>query len=147
LAKGLSKGKPERERRELSMKKTLIYLTIIGFCAVCLTGCFFGHQEYLVRTVKTPVNAWTDTRYTAEANSYKILGTVKAEGRSTTVLGIVVEGKEGTGLLWEEAQDRYGDKLDGIKDISAISTYKAILPPIYGEIITTYYGKAIQMKK
>ena len=119
----------------------------MGFCAVFLMGCAMGHLEYMDRSLKRPLNASTDTRYTADAKSYKILGTVKATGRSTTVLGIVVEGKEGTGLLWEEAQDKYGDKLDGIKDISAISNFKAILPPIYGEIITTYYGKAIQMKK
>jgi hypothetical protein len=129
------------------MRRTVIYLTLIGFCAVCLMGCALGHYEYMYRTIKPPVNAFTETKYTADAQSYKVLGTVKAEGRSTTVLGMVVDGKEGTGLLWEEAQDKYGDKLDGIKDINAISTYKAILPPIYGEIVTTYYGKAIQMKK
>ena len=129
------------------MKKVAIYTILMGFCAVFLMGCAMGHLEYMDRSLKRPLNASTDTRYTADAKSYKILGTVKATGRSTTVLGIVVEGKEGTGLLWEEAQDKYGDKLDGIKDISAISNFKAILPPIYGEIITTYYGKAIQMKK
>ena len=128
------------------MKKVVTYGILMGFCAVFLMGCAMGHLEYMERSMKPPVNALTDTRYTADAKSYKVLGPVKATGKSTTILGIVVEGKEGTGLLWEEAKDKYGDKFNGIKDINAISDYRAILPPIYGEINTTYYGTAIHMK-
>lgn len=125
------------------MRKTVVCLTLAVFSMLLLTGCA-GYLEYMSRSSKCPLNGFTDTRYHVE--DYEVLGAVKATGRSIVVLGVYVKGEEGVGLLWEEAIEKFGNKVTGIKDVTAVSDYTGVLPPVYGEIITTYIGTAVHEK-
>jgi hypothetical protein len=108
-----------------------------------VSGC--GYGEYLQRSKGPGLNATqTVTRY--DAKGYDVLGLVRAEGNSRSILGIVIEGTEGEGLLWTEAQNKFGDRVTGIKDINISYDYQSILPPIFSEIKTTYVGTAVHEK-
>ncbi len=109
--------------------------------SLIISGCAVGHYEYLMRSKTDALNSKIVTRY--EVKDYKILGPVRAQGRSVEVLAVYVEGKEGEALLWDAAREEYGSKVTGIKDIQVTYEYKAILPPIYSEVITTYTGIAV----
>ena len=121
-------------------------IKIASICAAflllaLLTGCasypYYGGSYHL--------NDHTQTKY--ENQNYEVLGPVTAQGRSTVILGIVVQGHEGEGLLWPNAKEKYGEKVTGIKDIFAYGDYTGILPPIYVECLTTYFGTAVAEKK
>ena len=126
------------------MKTRSLVLAGLAIAVFLIAAGCAGYPEYLNRSLKVKLRAGTSTQYTA--TKYEILGPVEAKGRSFTVLGVYVEGKEGEALLWAEARKKYGDKVNGIKDICAISDYKGILPPVFCEIFTTYMGIAVHEK-
>jgi len=120
-------------------------VTIVGgaLALVLLTGCATGFMEYQTRTAThNNLNAFSMTRYVSD--DYEVLGTVKAIGESQSILGIVVEGKEGQALLMEAAASKFNGECTGIKDISAYKEYKAILPIVFNEVKTTYIGTAVK---
>jgi len=118
----------------------MVVLAVVG--AAVLSGC--GYPEILHRSVRFNANTNVQTVYTSA--NYTVLGSVKAEGESRCILLVYHEGTVGQGLLWEEAKERYGDKVTAIKDITAKTHYMGILPPIYSLAKTTYRGTAIQEK-
>jgi hypothetical protein len=128
------------------MKRKRFRIVCIGLIISALmvvSGC--GYGEYMQRSKGPGLNATqTVTRY--EATNYDVLGMVRAEGKSRCVLGIIIEGTEGEGLLWDEAINKFGDRVTGLKDINIAYEYQAILPPIFCEIETTYVGTAVHEK-
>ncbi len=128
------------------MKGNIFRSVCIGLMIVSLmvvSGC--GYGEYLRRSKGPGSNATqTVTRY--EAKNYDILGLVIAEGESRSILGIIVEGVEGEGLLWDAAKMQFGDRVTGIKDINISYEYQSVIPPIFSEIKTTYVGTAVHEK-
>jgi len=114
-----------------------VALLAVMLLAGCASYPWYGGSYRLKDT--------TQTRY--ESASYEVLGPVNASGRSVIILGIFVQGIEGEGLLWPAAKEKYGDKVTGIKDITAAGNYTGILPPIYVECLTTYTGTAVQEKR
>ncbi len=108
---------------------------------IMLTGCG-GYMEYMARSAKPNINAHTQTQYVS--NNYQVLGTVRAVGEGTTVLGVYVAGKDGAGLLWDAAQLRYQGNFTGIKDVMAWSEYQGVLPPLFCQIKTTYVGTVVR---
>ncbi len=121
--------------------KNLVLIAVCAGIILMVSGCATGYMAYGSRSMKPNVNSGTLTKY--ESTDYKVLGTVTAEGNSKCVLGMIVEGTEGEGLLWDAAKSQYGDKVTGIKDVDASYKYSAILPPIYCTIKTTYTGVAV----
>ncbi len=108
-----------------------------------VSGC--GYGEYMQRAKGPGLNATqTVTRY--DSKNYDVLGLVRAQGNSRCILGLVVEGTEGEGLLWDAAKSQFGDRVTGIKDINISYDYQSILPPIFSEIKTTYVGTAVHEK-
>lgn len=105
-----------------------------------LTSC--SGLEYQFRSGKFNLNGWTETQY--ESSEYTILGPVEAEGEGMTVLGVFGEGVDGVGLLWEEAQDKYGDEVTGLKDITQSSEWLSVLGYLYARVNTTYRAVAIK---
>jgi hypothetical protein len=124
----------------MSFRKTLLPFAVVGLAA-SLLGCF-GYYEYLGRSGKPNIHSVTETDY--EPKSYQVLGLVKATGTGSAILGIVLQGDDGQGLLWEAAISKFGERVTGLKDVSSSSKYRAILPPIFAEIQTTYYAVAVQ---
>ena len=128
------------------MKKNMFRLVGLCFfiCALMIiSGC--GSFEYMQRTKGPGLNATqTLTRY--DAKDYDILGIVRAEGESRSILGIIVEGTEGEGLLWDMAKSQFGDRVTGIKDINISYEYQSILGWVFCEIKTTYIGTAVHEK-
>ena len=118
-----------------------IVLMIVSLMVV--SGC--GYGEYL-RRAKGPGSNATQTVTRYDAKDYDVLGVVRAEGNSRCILGIIVEGTEGEGLLWDVAQVQFGDRVTGIKDINISYDYQSVLPPIFSEIKTTYVGTAVHEK-
>ncbi len=121
--------------------KSLALMALIAPLCFLSVGCA-GYLEYVDRSVKPNVNSNTVTQY--RVDKYKVLGPVSATCTSECILGLIVRGKEGQGLLWEKAREKYGDKVTEIKDISAYYDYTAILSPIYCKVITTYVGTAVR---
>lgn len=107
------------------------------FMAGCVGGPIYGGQYYL--------NDHTVTKY--QHPTYTVLGPVTASGKALMVLGVYVSGHEGEGLLWADARSKYGDKVTGIKDISAAGDWTSILWFVYAERLTTYTGVAVQETK
>lgn len=112
-------------------------LTALVFLAGCAMGPNYGGAYFL--------NDQTVTKYNSQ--NYTVLGPVTASGRAIMVLGVYVSGHEGEGLLWADARNKYGDKVTGIKDISAAGDWTSILGFVYAERLTTYSGIAVQEKK
>jgi len=129
------------------MKRSRFRIVCVCFLAVALlsaTGCA-GYMEYLKKSPGPGIRATqTVTRY--ESTNYDVLGIVRAEGKSRCVLGIIVEGTEGEALLWDEAINKFGDRVTGFKDVNVAYEYQSILPPIFCEIQTTYVGTAVHEK-
>jgi len=129
------------------MKKMLLKLgglVFTGLILLSFTGCV-GYMEYMQRSpLQNNRQTQTMTRY--ESTGYEILGVVTAKGESKCVLGIIVEGEEGEGLLWNAAKSEFGDRVTGIKDINISYEYQSILPPVFSEVTTTYIGTAIHEK-
>jgi len=122
-------------------KSVCMGLVICAFLVV--SGC--GTPEYMRRTKGPGSNATqTVTRY--DAKNYDVLGLVRAEGESRSILGIIVEGIEGEGLLWDAAKSQFGDRVTGIKDINISYEYQSILGWVFCEIETTYIGTAVHEK-
>ena len=124
---------------------------IRGLCIVLMaaliftmTGCA-GYMEYLKRS-RSPYGSMAQTITRYESKDYEVLGMVMATGYSRCILGIIVEGEEGEGLLWNEARRLYGDRATGIKDISISYDYQSVLAPVFSEISTTYVGTAVRDK-
>jgi hypothetical protein len=134
------------EKGDLCMKKGIfksVFICLMILSVMIISGC--GYGEYLKRAKGPGSNATqTVTRYSAK--DYDVLGIVRAEGISRCVLGIIIEGSEGEGLLWDVAQVQFGDRVTGIKDINISYDYQSVLPPIFSEIKTTYVGTAVHEK-
>lgn len=121
----------------------LILLSLLICTMMVISGC--GTAEYMHRSKGPGLNAsQTVTRY--DAKDYDVLGIVRAEGESRSILGIIVEGTEGEGLLWDMAKSQFGDRVTGIKDINISYEYQSILGWIFCEIKTTYIGTAVHEK-
>lgn len=128
---------------EKSVFKTLCFC-FVGSAVLLMTGCM-GYFEFMNRsTAPTRLQTQITTKY--ESKSYDVLGVVTAKGESKCVLGVLVEGEEGEGLLWNAAKSEYGDRMTAIKDINVSYEYQSILPPIFSEITTTYVGTVIREK-
>ena len=112
-------------------------LIAIVFLAGCASGPNYGGAYFL--------NDQTVTKY--HSQNYTVLGPVSASGRAVMVLGLFVSGHEGEGLLWTDARNKYGEKVTGIKDISAAGDWLSILGFFYAERMTTYSGIAVQEGK
>ena len=112
-------------------------LMALVFLAGCTMGPNYG-GAYLL-------NDHTMTKY--QVQNYTVLGPVAASGRAVWVLGLFVSGHEGEGLLWADARSKYGEKVTGIKDISATGDWLSILGFVYSERITAYSGIAVQEGK
>ena len=120
-----------------------VFICFIALALLAVSGC--GYGEYMRRSSHPTINATqTVTRY--ESTNYDVLGMVRAEGNSKCVLGIIIEGTEGEALLWDEAINKFGDRVTGIKDINSAYEYKSVLPPIFCEVLTTYVGTAVHEK-
>ena len=115
---------------------------VLAGVALAAAGCM--SPEYLTRSAKPNMNSANITQY--EPKEYTVLGPVTASANSRSILGIIAEGHEGQGLLWEAARTKYGDKVTGIKDISVSYDYTAILAFVYNEVRTTYTGIAVSEK-
>lgn len=126
----------------MSRESKLVLLGVLLLVIVVLPGCA---GEYLLRTMKPTVNSMTKTVY--QAGNYDILGPVSAKVESVCILGVYEAGTDGQGALWTEAQLRFPGKVTGLKDVSAVYEYVAILAPIYCKITTTFSGLAVQEKK
>lgn len=124
------------------MKRMFAIAMVLFAVVAMMSGCAAGWQEYMSRTQVPNINSVSTTRYVSE--DYEVLGPVEATGSSKSILGMVVEGKDGQGLLMKEAMDEYRGECTGIKDITAYKEYNAILPIIFNEINTTYMGVAIK---
>jgi len=128
------------------MKKNLFRSVFMGLfiCSLLVVfGC--GTAEYMQRSKGPGLNATqTVTRY--DAKNYDVLGLVMAEGESRSILGIITEGTEGEGLLWDVAKSQFGDRVTGIKDINISYEYQSILGWVFCEIRTTYTGTAVHEK-
>jgi hypothetical protein len=127
------------------MKKLFYVLMLLGF--VFMTGCA-SYLEFIGRSIQ-PVNvhgAGTVTMYNAK--DYDILGKVTVRGNSVSVLGCISIGKEGDALLWDEAVQKYGDKVTGLKDITNSYDYTTIsfIFPILSQVERTYMATAIREK-
>ncbi|MBM4039258.1 MAG: hypothetical protein FJ290_12160 [Planctomycetes bacterium] len=122
----------------------------VAFCVVAigslvaLAGCG-GYPEYLSWGAKPNLHATTSTEY--QATNYEIVGVVRATGEGTCILGLYAAGKDGQGLLWEQAQMMTQGNFTGIKDIAAYTEYKAILPPVVCEFKTTYIGTVVRERR
>lgn len=129
------------------MKKAILKIfcfCFVGVSAFLMTGCM-GYFEFMNRSSQpSMIQAQTMARY--ESTNYEVLGVVTAKGESKCVLGVLVEGIEGEGLLWNAAKSEYGDRVTGIKDINVSYEYQSILPPIFSQITTTYVGTVIHEK-
>ncbi|MFP4056953.1 MAG: hypothetical protein ACLF0G_08795 [Candidatus Brocadiia bacterium] len=122
---------------------TRIARCLVVVSPLLLSGCGMGYMEYMQRTCSPNINSCTSTRYHSQ-NNYQVLGTVEAQGEATCILGLVVQGKMGQGMLWDQAQSRYAGGFTGIKDICAVNEFQGILPPIYAQIRTTYVGTVVR---
>jgi len=122
-----------------------ILIIMMLTAALSLTGCA-GWFEYQTRTGQPITIQGSGSLSTYQPKNYKTLGIVKATSKSTSILGMIVEGVDGEGLLWEAAINKHGDKVTGLKDIKFKYDFKGILSPIYCEVNKTYYGVAIQDK-
>jgi len=129
------------------MKKSVYKMCcccLAGAVVFTLTGCM-GYFEFVNRSTQPNIiQTQTMTRY--QSTNYEVLGVVVATGESKCVLGVIVEGAEGQGLLWNAAKSQFGDRVTAIKDINISYEYQSILPPIFSEITTTYVGTAIREK-
>ncbi|XOZ33578.1 hypothetical protein ACMDCT_15450 [Halomonadaceae bacterium KBTZ08] len=119
------------------------YLSVamVSVLVLLLSGCA-GWPEYMNRSGTMNQNAFTGTQY--RSTDYEILGPVQAEAKGVLILGLVTNGEDGVGLLWEEAMSKYGDEVTGLKDISSKTEYQGILTPIYSKKETTFYGIAVK---
>ncbi len=129
------------------MKRSRFRIVCVFFLAAALlsvTGCA-GYMEYLHRSPWPNFRATqTLTRY--ESTNYEVLGIVRAEGYSRCIVGVVIQGTEGEALLWDEAINKFGNRVTGIKDINVSYDYMGIIPPIYSVIYTSYVGTAVHEK-
>ncbi len=127
------------------MARKILVLGLVAGLMVMMTGCM-GYLEYLDRTMKPNLNSFTATEYRAQ-NNYEVLGTVTGNVEAIEVLGVYVGGTDGQAVLWEEATKRYsGQKFTGIKDICASKQFIGVLPPVFSQIKTTYYGTVVREK-
>ena len=122
-------------------KSRLVVSCLLLFSLAFLTGCA-GYMEYLDRSYKANLNSFTRTDYTA--GPYQVLGPVRAHVESLCVLTVYVEGKDGQGALWREAQEKYPGQVTGIKDVCVETEWSGVLPPVFSRIRTTYYGIAVR---
>lgn len=120
--------------------KRYFSLSLIALTIVLLSGCA-GFPEYMNRSGKSNLNSVNGTEY--QSSDFEVLGHVEADANGVLLLGLVTNGEDGAGLLWEEAVSEYGDQVTGIKDIRVKNKYQGILSPIYSKINTTYYGVAV----
>jgi hypothetical protein len=111
---------------------------------VVLAGCG-GYPEYLQWGAKPNLHATTNTEY--QSTNYETVGVVRATGEGSCILGLYASGKDGQGLLWEQAQMMTQGNFTGVKDIAAYTEYKAILPPIVCEYKTTYIGTVVRERR
>jgi hypothetical protein len=119
--------------------KTIVTALLAMALLTLTTGCV---NEYQLRSQKPNIHSITETRY--QPDSYKVLGHVTAQGKGMTVLGFVFgEGLDGQGLLWEEAVDKYGDEVTGLKDVTSNSEWISVLGFIFARIETTYHAVAV----
>ena len=125
-----------------TFKQVCIFIIAVGLFA--FPGCA-GYIDYMKGSTTPSFNGTqTITRY--ESKAYDVLGIVRAEGNSKCIMGIIVEGTEGTGLLWDAARNQFGDRVTGIKDINLSYDYQSVLSPIFCEITTIYVGTAVHEK-
>jgi len=125
------------------MGRVVLCVLAIG-AMVALTGCG-GYPEYLAWGAKPNIHATTTANY--QTSNYEIVGVVRATGEGTCILGLYAAGKDGQGLLWEQAQMTTQGNFTGIKDIAAYTEYKAILPPLVCDYKTTYIGTVIRERR
>lgn len=119
-------------------------IVLMAMAIFTVTGCA-GYMEYLKRS-RSPYGSMAQTVTRYESKDYEVLGMVTATGYSRCILGVIVEGEEGEGLLWNEVRRLYGDRATGIKDISISYDYQSVLAPVFSEISTTYVGTAVRDK-
>jgi hypothetical protein len=131
----------KKKKGSNQMRRVVGVLTVVMFLFIS-TGCAAGFIEYQERTYAPNIHSTTKTQYAPK--SYQVLGLVEAEGEATSLLGMVVEGNNGQGLLWDAAKEKYGNRVTGLKDVTSKSEFRAMLPIILNEITTTYYGIAVQ---
>jgi len=119
----------------------------VGFVAVAAlvlaAGC--AGPEFYQRSHKPNLNAATQTQYMS--SNYEVLGLVRVVGEGICILGVYAGGRDGEGLLWEQAQMLHAGNFTGIKDIAAWSEWQAILPPLMSQIKTTYIGTVVRERR
>lgn len=112
--------------------------------AVALAGCG-GYPEYLGWGAKPNVNGITQTQY--QSSNYEVIGPVRATGEGICILGLYAGGKDGQGLLWEQAQLMTQGNFTGIKDVAAWTEYESILAPVVCKYKTTYIGTVVRERR
>lgn len=115
--------------------------SVLMLSMVLMSGCLSGYAEHLRRTDEQGWSTSTQTKYTVD--NYKVLGIVKVTTSSTSLLGIVISGEEGSGLLWDVALAKYGESVKNIKDIKVSYKNVGFLPPFFNKIEATYVGVAV----
>lgn len=127
----------------MRLLRVVLCIGAIG-CLLVLAGCD-SYLEYATRSAKPNINANTVAQYTSM--NYEVLGTVRAVAEGTCVLGVYASGKDGEGLLWEQAQMTYQGNFTGIKDIMAWTEYQAVLPPLVCNFKTHYSGTVVRERR
>lgn len=109
-----------------------------------LSGCA-GYPEYLGWGAKPNIQSHTQTEY--QSTNYEVVGVVRATGEGTCILGVYAGGKDGQGLLWEQATIMTQGNFTGIKDIAAWTEYESILAPLVCKFKTTYIGTVVRERR
>ncbi len=122
--------------------RVALCLVAVG-ALVALTGC--GYPEYLGWGGKYNVQAFTQTQY--QSTNYEVVGVVRATGEGTCILGVYAGGKDGQGLLWEQASTMSQGNFSGVKDIAAWTEYESILAPLVCKFKTTYIGTVVRERR
>ncbi|MBM4032877.1 MAG: hypothetical protein FJ291_13965, partial [Planctomycetes bacterium] len=85
----------------------------VGFVAVAAlvlaAGC--AGPEFYQRSHKPNLNAATQTQYMS--SNYEVLGLVRVVGEGICILGVYAGGRDGEGLLWEQAQMLHAGNFTG----------------------------------
>ena len=129
--------------------KILVGAVILGLLITVTSGCgsVYVYDRHTAGKYDTVSRADGIGHGFVSSPSYDVLGPVSASGESTILLGLVADGKEGYGLLMNDARGQYNDDASTVMHIMADYEYSGILFPILGSIKTNYHGVAVKMNK